>query len=796
MKDTIFQKVSLDRNEVHWEDFLWIPTPVQKVGKMYFKRQDKFAPLGYGGVNGSKLRQAIWLVSQYMKTQNPKGLIGGTSVRSPQLSMSSAICKHFNLENRLVIGAAKEDTCMKHYNVQLATWFGAKFYLTKVGYNPALKKKISQLLQMEEFKDYYYLEYGITIDHKTHPKEQVQMFHRVGSEQVKNIPDHITTLILPTGSTNSTISILYGIARFKPKNLKTVYMMGLGPQKLSYIQERLDIISQVSGIQTKLYTRHYPDHVKFQDEHNKNVVTSDYHYDLHFFDLIKRKLFTYDKQVKRKHQDIIFHPTYQAKAYDYFIKNYPELQNEQTLFWIVGSKPTMQPMYQICEKILGEKPEKVNLFGSDLEPKPRNQQITQGKKDPLLKVKREKKQKIKTQKKQRSKKSKNVENQLLGRWSQLNNQVEISQLKSGMDFRNPKYRREVFLRFYEFHLKYKAHPGGVYIAFPYIQKYYNLDRQNMLWLAFINGCSQNIVTSWIIWLHFPDFNKLNLQQLEIWFNQNHSHFKVNSGWDLDRKYYKVGRTGFPNCVKSYKENVDKFGSQVKMFDSIMNSQDPYENFQKLWDFVRENFLSFGRLSTFSYLQFLKITGQNLDCNNLFLEDLAGSKSHRNGLCKVLGRDQLDWWDAKASTNPNFPGYNDSTIQWLKDQSQILLAQAKSRFKDNKSINQSDVNKFTFQSTLCCYKSWHRPNRRYPNIYMDMMHDRIRYAQSQWGDKFQIFWDMRKQVLPEHLRLQDNPKDPGLNKIKQNHYRLSGQVIMMDKQFECFSNQFNKEYSSK
>jgi hypothetical protein len=40
-----------------------------------------------------------------------------------------------------------------------------------VGYNPALKKKISQLLQMEEFKDYYYLEYGITIDHKTHPKE-------------------------------------------------------------------------------------------------------------------------------------------------------------------------------------------------------------------------------------------------------------------------------------------------------------------------------------------------------------------------------------------------------------------------------------------------------------------------------------------------------------------------------------------------------------------------------------------------------------------------------------------------
>ncbi len=790
MNDTIFDVISLNRNQVKWQEYLYSLTPVQKINKMYFKRQDKFAPLGYGGVNGSKLRQAIWLVTQYMKEKNPVGLIGGTSVRSPQLSMSSAICKHFGLQNRLIIGAAKQDTCMKHYNVQLATWFGAKFYLTKVGYNPALKKKISQLLDTQEFKDYYYLEYGITVDHKIHPKEQIQMFHRVGSEQVKNIPDHITTLVLPTGSTNSTISILYGIARFKPKNLKTVLMVGLGPQKLSYIQERLDIISQVSGIETKLYTRYYPDHISFQDEHNSIVNNQNYHYDLHFFDCIKRKLFTYDKQVKTTYQDITFHPTYQAKAFKYFKQNYPELQNENTLFWIVGSKPTFEPMYQTCKSLLGEKPEKVNLFGNDLN----DQRIIQREKKNSLKGKKEKVQKIKPQKRAKSKKSKIVENQVLGRWSELNNEEESDDLKPGLDFRNPKYRREVFLRFYGFHLKYKSHPGGVYFAFPYIQKYYNLDRQTMLWLAFINGCSQNIVSTWIIWLHFPDINKLDLNQLETWFNQNQHHFKVGSGWDLDRKYYKVGRTGFPACVKSYKQNVDKHGSQCKMFDSVMNTQDPYKNFQNLWEFVRTNFLSFGRLSTFSYLEYLKIIGQNLDCNNLFLEDRQGSKSHRNGLCKVLGRDQLDWWDAKDSTNPNFPGYDDKTIEWLKGQADLLLEQAVNRFKNDKSIPQHDINRFTLQSTLCCYKSWHRPNRRYPNIYMDMMYDRIKYAQDEWGNKFQIFWDMRKQILPEHLRLEDNPQDPGLNKIKQNHYRLTGQVIMMDQQFECFSNDFNKKFS--
>lgn len=32
--------------------------------------------------------------------------------------------------------------------------------------------------------------------------------------------------------------------------------------------------------------------------------------------------------------------------------------------------------------------------------------------------------------------------------------------------------------------------------------------------------------------------------------------------------------------------------------------------------------------------------------------------------------------------------------------------------------------FTLESALCTYKSWHRPNRRYVNVYSDMLHGRI------------------------------------------------------------------------
>jgi len=364
----------------------------------------------------------------------------------------------------------------------------------------------------------------------------------------------------------------------------------------------------------------------------------------------------------------------------------------------------------------------------------------------------------------------------LCRWSEFNGVHEVQDLQKGMDFRLPQHRREVFLRFYEFHLKYNSHPGGVYFAFDWLTEKFNLDQEQRLWVAFINGCSQNIVTTWQIFERYPSLEECDFEDLNEWWNGVQHKYKVGGGWDLDRKYFKVGKTGFPQCVQSYKENVVKFGSQTAMFDSVCNTDDPGKNFEQTWDLVRNNFMSFGRLSTFSYLEYLRIQGLNLDCNSLFLDDISGSKSHRNGLCKVLGRDDLDWWKEKVT-------YDKDTIEWLTREGEQLLEDARQR------IDHHDVSYFTLESTLCCYKSWHRPNRRYPNVYMDMMYDRIKYAESEWGNKFEMFWQMRRDCLPEYLRLEDNPWDVGLQPEKQNHYRETGQVILMDKEWDCFENDY-------
>lgn len=368
--------------------------------------------------------------------------------------------------------------------------------------------------------------------------------------------------------------------------------------------------------------------------------------------------------------------------------------------------------------------------------------------------------------------------QQIGRYCELNNIPEVDILTPGMDFRLPQYRREVFLRFYEFHLKYASHPGGVYFAMPWLANHFNMTTEDKLWMAFINGCSQNIITTSIIMERFPSFKKCNVDRLNDWWNENHQNFKAGSGWDSDRKYFKIGKTGFPQCVASYKKAIGKKTQEEWFLDGFKGNK--YDDFDTLWERVRTHFLSFGRLSAFSYIEYLRICGIPIDCSQLFLEDMSGSKSHRNGLCKVLGRDDLDWWKQDTFT------YEPKTIEWLKQEGEKLLIEAQAR------IIHPDVSYFTLESTFCCYKSWHRPDRRYPNVYMDMMHNRIKYAEWTWKNTLDLFWKMRQDCLPKYLRLEDNPNDPGLCKEKQNHYRLTGQPIMMSRDFPCFENEFDRK----
>lgn len=324
---SVFPRLGLSRAQVRWEDHLQTLTPVEKRGTVWFKREDYFAPLGYGGINGAKLRQLIWLVSRYTQAGGDAGLVSGASVKSPQLSMAAAVARHFRLRTTLVIGS-NLSTARRHENVAVAERLGARFERAACAYNPALQTKVRELLATPAHRGAFHLEYGITT---TTGPEDVEGFHRVGSHQVQNLPSEVDTLLVPAGSCNSVTSVLYGLSRFRPQGLRRVVLFGIGPPRLDWARDRLRQIEEVTG--TEIQSLFWGDRAQYP-------VT------LH--DLHTSGFTTYQDEVPGSYAGINFHPTYEGKVLAYIRANPQWFQETwesgRACFWIVGSRPSWEAM--------------------------------------------------------------------------------------------------------------------------------------------------------------------------------------------------------------------------------------------------------------------------------------------------------------------------------------------------------------------------------------------------------------------------------------------------------------------
>lgn len=345
-------------------------------------------------------------------------------------------------------------------------------------------------------------------------------------------------------------------------------------------------------------------------------------------------------------------------------------------------------------------------------------------------------------------------------------------LKAGSDFRLTQYRQEVFQRFYTFHLRYRSHPGAVYYVLPYLARELNWDVEQRAWAAFINGNTQNPVTTLLLMQQGSRPEQAG-RVLKFW----RQHYR-DLEWDTDRRYHK---SKFAEAVASYL-NLTRAGQDAYWRHAAAG------DWTGVWRAANEIY-TMGRLSAWSYLEYVRLLGVGArgrhwlpDADTLLLRDKDGSKSHRNGLALVHGLDEWIWWDR----NPNFRGdYPPEVLGELERLGEHLLSIAKVRNPDN-----PDVGYLTLESALCTYKSWHRPKRRYPNVYNDLLYNRLVRAEAKFGTRFEAIWDARAAELPPRLRLECNPLDPGVVPDKQNHYLNTGQVIVMDGDWPCFENDFS------
>lgn len=314
MNESIFPAEAQGLDATPWTEWLEELTPVQKIDGLWVKREDLFAPLGFGGINGSKLRGLIMMMAQ--RADDSQTVVTGASVRSPQHGMTAAVAAHLGMKSIHVVGATKPHTAAKHVQPQMAARFGAEFHFTGGAYNSVLQPTTASIAQGLGAA---IVPYGITPEPYEHDR-----FHTLGGWQTANLPD-VHTLIVPTGSCNSLLSVLKGLSgpHARPSRLRRVVCVGIGPRKLQMTWERMGLLGIQEGY------RYNAETCLKREPIQRNYL------ELVYVDAFQE--YSYDQLVKQQIGDLVLHPTYEAKVVKYLRQHYPWLlQGDDSCLWLVG----------------------------------------------------------------------------------------------------------------------------------------------------------------------------------------------------------------------------------------------------------------------------------------------------------------------------------------------------------------------------------------------------------------------------------------------------------------------------
>lgn len=305
-------------------------TPVEKIGDFYFKREDKFSPMGYGNINGSKLRQCIYMIDRYGRQQGKSFVASGSVSGSPQHPFVTAVARYFGMGSLIVTAVIDRS---KYRYLQMAEDMGATFVQSRVPYAKALGGQARKIAEKNPDQAYW-LETNITLSTQYHGSQEIADFHEVGGLQVKNIPEEVTTLIIPFGSTISATSVLYGLWKHGHKNVNRILLMAIGnygSYNSKTIIERLRYASPRGEDISKLYNYSLPGIAG----HDDGVIDIERH------DINGSGFAKYEDMMIEHYEGINFHPRYEGKVWRY-LHAHPEimatLPEGKTLFWIVGSE--------------------------------------------------------------------------------------------------------------------------------------------------------------------------------------------------------------------------------------------------------------------------------------------------------------------------------------------------------------------------------------------------------------------------------------------------------------------------
>jgi hypothetical protein len=303
-----------------------------------------------------------------------------------------------------------------------------------------------------------------------------------------------------------------------------------------------------------------------------------------------------------------------------------------------------------------------------------------------------------------------------------------------MDYRPHPQRREYCDALYKLNLDHGIMPGLVYLYMPHLKHHYNWSEEQALWFAFLNGMTQNPLTSLLLMEQLPMVpeHQREVDKFGQWFSDNREKIP----FDTDRRHQKKDTA---QSIATYAHLVADHGSQVEMLN---------RSYPDLWDLVSKQYYSFGRLSTFSYLEYVRIMGHGDQCTDLMFNDRSGSKSHRNGMLFLQGKEHLvDDRRAQNGFNGRYENFQ-GMCEWLTARANDYLREF------SKANDCPHIGYFTFESQLCQFKH-NFFGRRYPGVYVDMGFDRLLKHERLWGrtGHTKVIRDIR-QTLPKWMLLEE------------------------------------------
>ena len=326
-----------------------------------------------------------------------------------------------------------------------------------------------------------------------------------------------------------------------------------------------------------------------------------------------------------------------------------------------------------------------------------------------------------------------------------------------MDYRLKENRREAFIRWYAWSLKYDDCDPAVW-ATNYLHNRYNHNDEERIWFAWLYGNTYQLPTAWVLKNEFPDFELATVDRITQWNTTNYKRLR----YQTDTKWNKGH---LPAMFASYKKFIGN-KSQREVLESYYGSTDT-ENFDNLWAVVKDSLHKFGRYSTWFYLQHLKHTaGIRITPSSLMLSDFDGSRSHRNGLLLALGRD--DDYDRKLTS---------ADYSNLESQATEILLESKARFPD--LTDQIDF--FTMETCLCSFKKIFREKHgRYLGYYLDRQAEEIMQSEKDgwYGIEWQVLWDARNETID--LRLDDKR---GIDKERFPNFIRTGRLENLEWMFD-------------